>query len=155
MVTPAATQGAWAQNAALRRLKRPLAITMWDFSWLERRWPGAGYEDWDSILDELKQRGYDAVRIDAYPHLVAAAAGRTWELLPRWNQQVWGSPAKNRVRVQPELTGGEPLLRKDWDASLMHAIEVAWKRVMILNPSHVLYTFTFDPQTSAFAARKR
>lgn len=23
------------------------AITMWDFSWLERRWPGAGYEDWD------------------------------------------------------------------------------------------------------------
>ena len=25
----------------------PRAITMWDFSWLERRWPGAGYEDWD------------------------------------------------------------------------------------------------------------
>ncbi|MBN1791595.1 MAG: cellulase, partial [Bacteroidales bacterium] len=24
----------------------PRAITMWDFSWLERRWPGAGYEDW-------------------------------------------------------------------------------------------------------------
>lgn len=22
----------------------PRAITMWDFSWLERRWPGAGYE---------------------------------------------------------------------------------------------------------------
>ena len=21
------------------------AVTMWDFSWLERRWPGAGYED--------------------------------------------------------------------------------------------------------------
>ena len=43
------------------RLKRPLAITMWDFSWLERRWPGAGYEDWDQALDELKARGYDAV----------------------------------------------------------------------------------------------
>jgi len=24
------------------RLTRPLAIAMWDFSWLERRWPGAG-----------------------------------------------------------------------------------------------------------------
>ena len=58
------------------RLTRPLAITMWDFSWLERRWPGAGYEDWDQALDELKERGYDAVRIDAYPHLIAAGAER-------------------------------------------------------------------------------
>jgi hypothetical protein len=45
---------------------------MWDFSWLERRWPGAGYEDWSQALDELVERGYEAVRIDAYPHLVAA-----------------------------------------------------------------------------------
>jgi hypothetical protein len=86
-----------------RRLDRPLAITMWDFSWLERRWPGAGYEDWDEALGELTARGYDAVRIDAYPHLIAAGAERTWELLPCWNQQDWGSPALNRVRVQPEL----------------------------------------------------
>lgn len=81
----------------------PLAITMWDFSWLERRWPGAGYEDWDEALDGLKARGYDAVRIDAYPHLVAADPGREWELLPCWDQQVWGSPALNRVVVQPHL----------------------------------------------------
>ena len=54
----------------------PLALTMWDFSWLERRWPGAGYEDWDLALDELKARGYDGVRIDAYPHLIHADAGR-------------------------------------------------------------------------------
>lgn len=84
-------------------LRTPLAITMWDFSWLERRWPGAGYEDWEQVLGELKARGYDAVRIDAYPHLVAAGAERTWELLPCWNQQDWGSPALNRVRVQPAL----------------------------------------------------
>ena len=124
MATAATTQGAWAQNGALRSLKRPLAITMWDFSWLERRWPGAGYEDWDSILDELKQRGYDAVRIDAYPHLVAAAAGRTWELLPRWNQQVWGRPAKNRVRVQPELN---QFIRKCGDRGLWVALST-WFR---------------------------
>jgi Sugar-binding cellulase-like len=87
----------------LRDIRRSLAITMWDFSWLERRWPGAGYEDWDRALDDLLARGYDAVRIDAYPHLVAAASGRTWELVPVWTVQDWGSPAKNRVRVQPEL----------------------------------------------------
>lgn len=76
---------------------------MWDFSWLERRWPGAGYEDWDRALDELQERGYDALRIDAYPHLVALDPQRTWELLPVWNQQDWGSPALTRVQVQPAL----------------------------------------------------
>ncbi len=44
-------------------------------------------------------RGYDAVRIDVYPHLIAAGADRTWELIPVWSLQDWGSPAKNRVRV--------------------------------------------------------
>jgi hypothetical protein len=83
---------------------RPLAITMWDFSWLERRWPGAGYEDWGRALEELVERGYDAVRIDAYPHLLAADAQREWELLPEWSVQDWGSPARNRVRVQPNLS---------------------------------------------------
>ncbi len=91
--------------SSLRRhiAQRPLAITMWDFSWLERRWPGAGYEDQDAALDELKARGYDAVRIDAYPHLVHAGADKTWELLPCWTTQDWGAPARCRVRVQPEL----------------------------------------------------
>lgn len=90
-------------NVRLRSLRRPLAITMWDFSWLERRWPGAGYEDWDRVLDELKARGYDAIRIDPYPHLIAAAPEKTWELIPVWSVQDWGSPAKNRVQVQPAL----------------------------------------------------
>jgi hypothetical protein len=76
---------------------------MWDFSWLERRWPGAGYEDWDLVLDELKQRGYEAIRLDAYPHLLAAGADKTWELLPEWSVQDWGAPARCRVQVMPAL----------------------------------------------------
>jgi hypothetical protein len=87
----------------LHSIQRPLAITMWDFSWLERRWPGGGYEDWDLALDGLVQRGYDAVRIDAYPHLVAANPNANWELIPCWNTQDWGSPARNIVQVQPAL----------------------------------------------------
>ena len=58
----------------------PLAITMWDFSWLERRWTGGGYEDWDKVLNELVDRGYNAVRIDAYPHLVATDPQKEWTL---------------------------------------------------------------------------
>jgi hypothetical protein len=81
----------------------PRAITMWDFSWLERRWPGAGYENWDTALDELTERGYNAVRIDAYPHLVAENAEKTWSLNEVWNTQVWGSPDVVQVRIQPEL----------------------------------------------------
>ncbi|MFI6600509.1 cellulase-like family protein [Nonomuraea sp. NPDC050536] len=83
--------------------RQPVAIAMWDFSWLERRWPGAGYHDWGRALDELVERGYDAVRIDAFPHLVAADPARTWTLLPIWNQHDWGSPLPVQVQVQPAL----------------------------------------------------
>jgi len=82
---------------------KPLAITMWDFSWLERRWPGAGYENWGLALDGLVERGYNAVRIDAFPHLVHFGAEKEWLLLPVWDQQVWGSADVNRVRVMPAL----------------------------------------------------
>ncbi len=34
-------------------------------------------------------------------------------------------------------------------------VATAWKRVMILNETQVLYTFTYDPATAAFTARKR
>lgn len=83
--------------------KETYAITMWDFSWLERRWPGAGYEEWDKVLDELIERGYNAVRIEAYPNLVWIDPEKKWELMPVWNQQVWGSPGNNCIQVQPNL----------------------------------------------------
>ena len=99
----ASVLGARGARAAATSAKRPRAIAMWDFSWLERRWPGAGYEDWDLALDELVARGYDAVRIDAYPHLVAADPGKSWLLKPVWDVQDWGAPTLVRVRVVPEL----------------------------------------------------
>jgi hypothetical protein len=84
-------------------IKHPRAITMWEFSWIERRWPGAGYEDWDQALDELVVRGYNAVRIDPFPHLLAADPHKTWTLQPEWNTQDWGSPDVNRIVLLPGL----------------------------------------------------
>jgi Sugar-binding cellulase-like len=81
----------------------PRAITMWDFSWIERRWDGAGYEIWDEALDGLLVRGYNAIRIDAFPHLIANGAEKERTLLPVWDQQVWGSADINRIRPFPAL----------------------------------------------------
>lgn len=81
------------------RLDHPLAITMWDFSWLERRWPGAGYADWERALDELVVRGYDAVRIDAYPHLYAAGPQREHTIL----LQVLGGLSQGLPLLFPHL----------------------------------------------------
>lgn len=81
-----------------------MAIAMWDFSWLERRWPGAGYEVIEAAIDELAERGYNAVRIDAYPHFHAHGPTVTRTVLPCWSQQMWGTPCKRVVRLQPDLT---------------------------------------------------
>ena len=56
----------------LKQLKQPLAIAMWDFSWLLRHHRLGAFADWDKTLDALVLRGYDAIRIDCFPHLVSA-----------------------------------------------------------------------------------
>lgn len=61
----------------LDAITEPLAITMWDSSWIRRRYRGGGFEDWDTALGELVDRGYNAVRIDVFPHLIARAPDGT------------------------------------------------------------------------------
>ena len=51
---------------------RALPIAMWDFTWLERHHAGGSFADFDRVIDELVERGYEAVRIDVFPHLIAA-----------------------------------------------------------------------------------
>lgn len=55
----------------LNDIKEPLAVAMWSFSYLQRRYRGEGFEDFDKALDELLERGYNAVRIDVFPHMIA------------------------------------------------------------------------------------
>lgn len=119
----------------LHELTEPLAITMWDFSWLERSWPGAGYEDWDHALDELSERGYNAVRIDAYPHLLALDPTATWTIKPCWNQQMWGSPAKNRVQIQPQLN---TFIRKCADRGIWVGLSSWFQKVEEHGLKHII-----------------
>jgi len=112
----------------------PLAITMWDFSWLERRWPGAGYENWDQALDGLVERGYNCVRIDAYPHLVAAEPEKEWLLDPHWDNQDWGSPAVNKVCVQPHLN---QFIQKCQDRDIRVALSTWWREDADRTAEHI------------------
>ena len=72
------------------RLTEPLAITMWDSSWLRRRYDGGGFESFDKALDELTGRGYNAVRIDAFPHMISGAPDDTV------SERFLGSPEGHR-----------------------------------------------------------
>jgi hypothetical protein len=91
-----------ASPARFPRLAHPLAFAMWDFSWLERRGPGAGYEDWSRALDELGERGYNALRIDPYPHLAGPDASPAL-LEPVWSVHDWGSAEPLQVNPLPAL----------------------------------------------------
>ena len=89
-----------AQSPASSRL----AITMWDFSWLTRRVPPEDeYQNWDMVLDELAERGYNCVRIDAFPHLIArdknGRISEEFEILPQPKSFPWG--AHQPVKVKP------------------------------------------------------
>ena len=84
-------------------LRHPRATTMWDISWLLRRWPGAGFEDWDRALDELVERGYDAVRLEAFPHMLAVDPDAEWEFIPGADCHDWAAPLPVRARPWPAL----------------------------------------------------
>ncbi len=81
-----------------------LAVTMWDFSWLTRRSASeAEYADFDRVLDDLSERGYNCVRMDAFPHLVAAGPDggiqERFTMLPQKPAFMWGNHTE--VEVEP------------------------------------------------------
>ena len=47
-----------------------LTIAMWDYSWLNKHYPGGEYENFDKVTDELIERGFNTVRIDAFPLVI-------------------------------------------------------------------------------------
>jgi hypothetical protein len=80
------------------------ACAMWDFSWLvRRRDPTPEYADWDKILDELVLRGYNCVRIDAFPHLIAhdqqEKNQEDFTMLPLQKNFMWGN--QEPIQVNP------------------------------------------------------
>jgi hypothetical protein len=62
------------------------------------------------------------------------------------------SPLPEAVREMPEEIHGHFV---EVDPTLAHEMEAAWKRVMMLNSTHVLYTFRYEAASGNFVATKR
>ena len=80
-------------------------IAMWDYSWLYCHHPGGSFEDWPKVLKELAERGFNTVRIDAFPLLIGQLHSPDEEVTvlaePR---AAWGPcPHDVRHRILPEL----------------------------------------------------
>jgi hypothetical protein len=63
-----------------------------------------------------------------------------------------GTALPETIRDMPDQVSGHFV---GLDSQATHDIGTAWKRVMILNATRVLYTFTFDPAAQTFSAQKR
>jgi hypothetical protein len=63
-----------------------------------------------------------------------------------------GAALPEAIRDMPDEVCGHLI---SLDDSTVRDIAAAWKRVMILNATQVLYTFTFDPAMQTFTAHKR
>jgi hypothetical protein len=62
------------------------------------------------------------------------------------------TPLPESIRDMPDQVSGRLV---GLDAPTVQDIGTAWKRVIIMNATQVLYTFTFEPGTQTFTARKR
>lgn len=56
---------------------RRLTIVMWDQAFLLRHGPGESYQDYDRVLDETIERGYNTLRLDPLPQLIDLAHPET------------------------------------------------------------------------------
>ncbi len=64
---PAARPAAGGFDPREQLTPRRLTFAMWDQAFLLRHGPGGSFADWDRVLDETIERGYNTVRLDPMP----------------------------------------------------------------------------------------
>lgn len=90
-----------------RTLPPRTANAMWDYSWLCCHHPGGSFADWDRCFDELLERGFSAVRIDAFPLVISCLSSKEEMVtLPADPNANWGpSPEPFSHKIVEELVG--------------------------------------------------
>jgi hypothetical protein len=81
-------------------------IAMWDYSWLNAHYPGASFADFDRITDELLARGFNTVRIEAFPWIIGRQRSpQEIVTIPGNPLGTWGMSDRDRPHaVAQELT---------------------------------------------------
>lgn len=95
-------------TADLRDGLTPRRVTnaMWDFSWLTQHYPGGAFADFDHAADELVERGFNTVRIDAFPLVIGSLKSEKETItLPGDPLANWGMSDRDRDHaIVRELT---------------------------------------------------
>jgi hypothetical protein len=101
----------------ISRTKKPLAIAMWDYTWILRHHRYGEFFDWDKVLEGLAERGYNAIRMDAMPQFVVSekdgkiinefrSVRKTWDFNP------WGNKFSVDFRPREALLEFLPKCKK-------------------------------------------
>jgi len=101
----------------ISKTKKPLAIAMWDYTWILRHHQYGEFFDWDRTLEGLAVRGYNAIRMDAMPQFVVSekdgkiinefrSVRKTWEFNP------WGNKFSLDFRPREALLEFLPKCKK-------------------------------------------
>jgi hypothetical protein len=96
------------KSVPVSRQGKPLAIAMWDFSWILRHHRYGEFENWDRVLEGLAERGYNAIRMDAMPQYVAADSDGTVteefrSVKDGWSPSLWGNDYTMSFRSREAL----------------------------------------------------
>lgn len=97
-----------SKRANLAEMKNPVAIAMWDYSWMLRHHKNGDFEDWDEVLDGMVLRGYNALRIDCFPQFIAADSNGKVEdeflhVRETWKPALWGNDFTMRSHPRKDL----------------------------------------------------
>ncbi len=101
----------------ISKVDKPLAIAMWDFSWILRHHKYGSFENWEEVIAGLAERGYNAIRMDAMPQFVVSEKDGTIidefrSPVKSWNPVLWGNQYTMSFRPREALLEFLPLCKK-------------------------------------------
>jgi sugar phosphate isomerase/epimerase len=113
----AAPLAASSKLQPISQVKKRVAIAMWDYTWILRHHRYGEFENWDKTLNELAERGYDAIRLDCMPQFVVSGKDGTIteefrSIKEGWTPAMWGNDYTMSFRPREALLEFLPKCRK-------------------------------------------
>jgi len=130
----------------------PLTISMWDYSWLKCGHPGGAFHDLPRRVAEAAERGYNTLRIDAFPHFYVEPSHHFAAQGISRRFRTWGDvllPQGYEVNVRRQVVALADLCRK-------HHIQLAldtWMSFDILGPQYTANGGMIEPSQEEAVCR--